>query len=139
MADSLLPEVVRALLRDHLTSFESLEILLLLREYSPQYRSAHDISRETGVPADLTLSSLTALESSRLIERTANGSLQFRFAPASAGLSEAVAELASMYRDQRAAVMSEMSLNAISRIRSGTLRAFADSFILNRKKDESDG
>lgn len=134
----MLPENVRSFLRDHLTSFECLELLLLLhRRIEPA--SADALARQTGIAVELVLAALLQLESSQLVRRSATEPPAFRFAPATAELTRAVDDLESVYRDQRAAVMSEMSINAIGRIRSGTLRAFSDAFVFGKKKRYPDG
>jgi hypothetical protein len=47
-----------------------------------------------------------------------------------------VEALVVAYREQSAAVLSTMSIYAIERIRSGPIRAFADSFVLGKPKDD---
>jgi hypothetical protein len=134
----MLPDDVRLLLRDHLTSFECLELLLVLhRRAAPA--SAESLSRDTGLAIELALPALAALESSQLIRRADTQPPTFRFAPATAAVARTVDHLERLYRDQRAAVMSEMSVNAIARIRSGTLRAFSDAFLFGKKKEDPHG
>jgi hypothetical protein len=135
----MLPDNVRNILRDHLTSFECLELLLLLYRRSGEPASLAALSRESGIGPDLALDALLSLESSQLVRRSLSEPTTFRYAAATAELGDAVADLERVYRDQHAAVMSEMSLNAIGRIRSGTLRAFSDAFVLGKKKRDSDG
>jgi hypothetical protein len=134
----MLPDNVRDFLRDHLTSFECLELLLRLRGRSEAV-SVAALVRETGISPELVATALAALESSQLIRRGAADLSLFRFEPATAELSRTIEDLERVYRDQRAAVMSEMSINAIGRIRSGTLRAFSDAFVFGKKKGEPDG
>lgn len=135
----MLPETVRSLLREHLTSFEALEILLFLYGRAGEPSSLDELSSSTGVPIALTRTAVAVLESSQLVQRSAIEPLTFRFAPITAALREAVADLARLYHEQRTLVMSEMSINAIARVRSASLRAFADAFVLGTKKRDSDG
>jgi hypothetical protein len=134
----MLPDNVRNLLRDHLTSFECLELLLILHGCSEPV-SAEALSHQTGLAIELVVTALAALESSQLARRSTRDPPTFRFEPATADLTRAVDDLERVYRDQRAAVMSEMSINAIGRIRSGTLRAFSDAFVFGNKKRDQDG
>jgi hypothetical protein len=134
----MLPENVRSFLRDHLTSFECLELLLLLHRRA-EPANADALARQTGIAVELVFAALLELESSQLVRRSGTEPPAFRFAPATAELARAVDDLESVYRDQRAAVMSEMSINAIGRIRSGTLRAFSDAFVFGKKKRDPDG
>jgi hypothetical protein len=134
----MLPDNVRVLLRDHLTTFECLELLLALHGRSAP-ACAESLSRQTGLTIELAIPALAALESSQLIRRAGTAPPTFRFAPATAAVTRAVEDLERLYRDQRAAVMSEMSINAIARIRSGTLRAFSEAFLFGKKKDGPNG
>lgn len=138
MADWMLPDDVRALLRDHLTSFECLELLLLLHAQG-ESSSVASLSTLTGVSADRTSASLAALEWSQLVQRSVMEPLTYHFAPLTAGLRQTVDDLARLYRDQRAAIMSEMSINAIGRIRSESLRAFTDAFLFGSDKGDPNG
>src|SRR5690242_20450727 len=131
----MLPDNVRILLRDHLTSFESLELLLILHRRA-EPTSAEALAHQSGIATELVAAAVAALESGQLVRRGAGDPPTFRFAPATADLTRAVYDLKRLYRDQRAAVMSEMSINAIGRIRSGTLRAFSDAFLFGKKKGD---
>jgi DNA-binding IclR family transcriptional regulator len=126
-------ELVRQLLREHMTSFERLEVLLFLHKHGAEPLSPQDIGNQLGMPPELVLEATAGLEASRLAQR--QGDARFRFAPATPALANAVEELAVAYREQSAAVMSAMSMYAIERIRSGPMRAFADSFLLGKRKD----
>jgi hypothetical protein len=129
----MLPENVRVLLRDHLTSFECLELLLILHGRA-EPTSTEALARQSGVAMELLMPALAALESSQLVRRGPTEPPTFRFGPATAEMTRAVDDLERLYRDQRAAVMSEMSINAINRIRSGTLRVFSDAFLFGTQR-----
>src|SRR5689334_12904068 len=103
----MLPDNVRHFLRDHLTSFECLELLLLLHRRGGESASLAVLSRESGIGTDLALAALVALESSQLVRRSLTEPTTFRYAAATALLGQAVEDLERVYRDQRAAVMSE--------------------------------
>jgi hypothetical protein len=129
-----LPEAVRALIRDQLKSFEELELLLLVRAKPLEQWSAASASAAAHLDVDLTVQALAGLEASGLVARTAAGPT-YQYRPATSAMAAAVDELAQAYRQQHAAVMSQMSINAIERIRSGPLRVFADSFLFKKDKD----
>lgn len=135
----MLPDNLRALLRDHLTSFECLELLLFLHGHRGEPSSVESVSSLTGVSIDRTVATLAALEASQLVQRSVMEPLTYHFAPLTASLTQTVDDLARLYRDQRAAIMSEMSINAIGRIRSESLRAFADAFVFGTHKRDPDG
>jgi hypothetical protein len=138
LSADVLPENVRTLLRDHLPSFECLEVLLLLHALDGEPASVESIGRRTGIAVELVLQGLIALERSGILRKNISGPAEFRYAPATAWLQNACDDLARLHREQRAAIMSEMSINAIGRIRSNTLRAFTDAFVLDKKKREPD-
>jgi hypothetical protein len=128
-------EPVRRLLKEVMTTFERLEVLLFLRKNASDAFTASRIGQSLHVRLDLVAEALEGLaERGLLVRETANG--EFRFEPSTAELASVVEELAAAYRDRSAAVLSTMSVNAIERIRSGPVRAFADSFLLGKRKDD---
>lgn len=130
------PASVRQLLREHLTSFEHLEILLLLHGQPLADWTPQSVCERIRMPPELAERVLVSLQSSELVRRATRNPGVFRFGPRLPASLDAVEALAALYRDQRAAVMSAMSVNAIERIRSGTMRAFADSFMLKKRNDD---
>jgi hypothetical protein len=132
-----LGEKTRILLRDFITSFEMLEVFLLLRAAPEQSWTAKSVSARVHVADDLVARALEALHVRRLVHAGppfAPG--EFRYGPATAELAEAGEELARDFAERRAAVLSTLSTNAIERLRSGALSAFADAFILGSKRKD---
>jgi hypothetical protein len=125
-------------LREHLPSFECLEILLFLQGRGGEAMSVDGVASRTGTSGELALAALGVLAASGILRQSVSGPLAFRYAPATAWLQSVCDDLARLHREQRAAIMSEMSVNAIGRIRSGSLRAFADAFVLGKNKKDSD-
>lgn len=132
MAEAL-PESVQRLLRDRLKSFEQLEVLLLLHRRGREDWTVTSASAEVGLTEERTGEALLALMKYRLVTR--DGGV-YRYAPVDAAAARAIDDLAIACQERRAAVMSQMSSNAIERIRSGSLQTFADSFVFRRKKDD---
>jgi hypothetical protein len=133
-----LPENVRTLLREHLLGFECLEVLLCLHGRQGEPMNVESIGQRTGISLELVLQGLIALEASGILRKDLAGPAGFRYAPATAWLQSACDDLVRLHPEQRAAIMSEMSVNAIGRIRSNTLRAFTDAFVLARNKRDPD-
>jgi hypothetical protein len=132
-----IPTEVRALLRNHIVSFEQLQVLLLLHSGSQEPWSVDAISNALHIDSALVAAALDALQAIRLVNREpAHRKSPVRYAP-DAPLSPAVDALAQSFESHRAAIMSIMSTNAIERVRSGAIRAFSDSFVI--KKKDSDG
>ena len=117
-----------------MTTFERLEVLLFLRERAPEEFALQAISDRLRIHPDLAREALQGLAAKGLL--SASGEAVYRFAPATPALVETVEALVVAYREQSAAVLSTMSIYAIERIRSGPIRAFADSFLLGKRKDD---
>jgi hypothetical protein len=132
-----LGEKTRLLLRDFITSFEMLEVFLLLRAHPAEVWTAKATAGRVHIAEDLVLRALEALHTCRLLQ--AGGPLapgEFRYGPDSTAVAEAADELAEDFAERRAAVLSTLSTNAIERLRSRAMTAFADAFVLgNKPKD----
>jgi hypothetical protein len=97
------------------------------------------VAERTNIPQEIVRVAVDGLRASNLVR--AEGAISdacFRYAPATAALALASDRLALAFQENRATIISLMSRHAIDRVRSGAMRAFADSFILG-KKDSEDG
>ena len=132
-----LGDKTRTLLRDFITSFEMLEIFLLLHANPGRDWGTVEVAGLTHIADDLVARALESLRARRLIR--GSPPLQpgrFQYSPDSRDLADAADELARDFAERRAAVLSTMSTNAIERLRSGALNAFADAFILGSKRKD---
>lgn len=132
-----LPEDVRALLHEHIESYEQLEILLLLHRERYENWTPQGVTTRLRLPAELIRSALTGLKASGLVEATGADPARFAYRPASSGLDAAVGRLAREYSERPISIIKLMSANAIERLRSAALHTFADAFVL--KKDKNSG
>ncbi|MGH8316512.1 MAG: hypothetical protein ACREUL_00845 [Steroidobacteraceae bacterium] len=133
-----LPEDVHALLREHIESYEQLEILLLLRRERYEDWTPQGLTTRLRLPAELIESALTGLKASGLVEATgADPTPRFAYRPASSGLDAAVGRLEREYSERPISIIKLMSANAIERVRTAALHTFADAFVL--KKDKNRG
>ena len=137
MASRGIPEDVRSLLRECVISYEQLEALLFLRSKVEQDCSTEDVATHLKVPPETIAEALDHLRRYGLASVGAE-SMQYRYAPATPALSAAVEALARVYDTDRAALMNVMNAAAIERLRTKAIRAFADAFIIDRKKDKND-
>jgi hypothetical protein len=129
-----LSDKTRTLLRDFITSFEMLETFLLLHANAGRDWSVAEVTGQVRIADDLVARALESLSARHLIR--ASPPLppgRFQYAPGNRPLADAADELARDFAERRAAVLSTMSTNAIERLRSGALSAFADAFILRGK------
>jgi hypothetical protein len=133
-----LPESVQALLRQHLESYEHLQLLLLLSREPDGVWTVEDLSTRLNIPTPLVTAALASLQACWLVEaRTLANGLRYVYAPKDPALEPTVRRLAREYDERTIQIIKLMSANAIERLRSAALRAFADAFIL--RKDNNDG
>jgi DNA-binding MarR family transcriptional regulator len=136
MTEDAIPQAVQELLQQHLTSFEHLEVLLLLHAHAQEDWDVASVSERTRLAPEIVEKVLASLESSELIRRRTRNRNLFRLGPRLPESMDAVEQLAALYRERRAAIMSLMSMQAIERIRSGGLKMFADSFVFKKRNDD---
>jgi predicted transcriptional regulator len=138
-ATDRVPDDVRALLSERIESYEQLEILLALESARGTERTSEELSATLRIGSALVEPALRSLESRGLIGRrsTTEHEPHYLYMPATSALDGAVRALARAYAEQPIPVIKLMSENAIQRVRTGAVRAFADAFIL--RKDKNDG
>lgn len=128
-----LTEDVRALLHEHIESYEQLETLLLLRRERYEEWTGEGLASRLRVRAELIDTALAGLEAGGLIQAIRASPTQFVYRPASPGLDAAVGRLERAYAERPILVIQLMSANAIERLRTAALHTFADAFVLKRK------
>jgi hypothetical protein len=135
-----LPEDVRALLHEHIESYEQLEVLLLLRRERHQEWTIAGLATRLRVRAELIGQALEGLKAGGLVAVTAaTPAPRFAYRPASSGLDAAAGHLEREYLEWPIKIIQLMSANAIERLRTAALHTFADAFVLNKKKDDDRG
>lgn len=135
-----LPKDVRALLHEHIESYEQLEVLLLLRRERYEEWTVAGLAARLHVRAELVASALARLEAASLaaITRTTPAPL-FAYRPKSSALDAAAGRLDREYAERPIRIIQLMSANAIERLRTAALHTFADAFVLKKKKDDDNG
>lgn len=131
-----LPDDVRALLHEHIESYEQLETLLLLRRERYEQWTSEGLAARLRVRAELVDSALIRLKAGGLVETTGVAPTRFAYRPASPALDAAVGRLQSEYAERPILIIQLMSANAIERLRTAALHTFADAFVLKKKDDE---
>lgn len=132
-----LPEDVRALLHEHIETYEQLEVLLLLRRERYEEWTAEALAARLRVREELVLSALEGLEASGLVVATSAAPARFAYRPTSSGVDAAAGRLDREYAQRPIRIIQLMSANAIDRVRTAALHTFADAFVL--KKKDTDG
>lgn len=132
-----LPEDVRALLHEHIESYEQLEVLLLLRRERYEEWTLEALAARLHVREELIGSALEGLEAGGLVAATgAAPAPRFAYRPASSGLDAAAGRLDREYAERPIRIIQLMSANSIERLRTAALHTFAESFVLKKKDNE---
>lgn len=135
-----LPEDVRALLHEHIESYEQLEVLLLLLRERYEEWTIEGLAARLHVRAELIAPALEGLKASGLVAVTAaTPAPRFAYRPTSSGMDAAAGRLDWEYLERPIRIIQLMSTNAIERLRTAALHTFADAFVLNKKKDGDRG
>jgi hypothetical protein len=134
MTDPDIPAEARAWLFDHIQTYEHLEIMLLAHKQRDRDWTADSVGVALKLPAASAAEVLADLTASGLLERRETTSPVFRYRPASPGHERAVDCLVRSYEEDRLNVIKLMTANALHRVRTGAMRAFADAFVVGRKR-----
>ena len=133
-----LPADVRALLDEHVESYEQLETLLLLRRERYEEWTIEGLATRLRVRAELIETALAGLKTSGLVEAIGAAPARFAYRPTSSGLDAAAGRLEREYAERPILIIQLMSANSIERLRTAALHTFADAFVL-KKKDKDRG
>lgn len=134
-ATRMISEEVRVFLRDYIDSYEDLEVLLLLRREHTRW-SSEALCTRLNTTATLIERTLATLVRGRLvIASNPPPPASYAYADDDAARDATICALERAYREEPIQIIQLMSTNAIERLRTGAMRAFADAFILRRDKD----
>ena len=130
-----LPLDVALLLRDHIESYEQLELLLLLRAERGHSWTEEALNTRLGISAWLISDAFTKLQSAGFVDVHVEGiEKQYAYRLQSESVEATISQLAQAYREHPMPVIKLMSANAIERVRTAALSTFADAFILRTDK-----
>lgn len=129
VAQSALPENVRRLIAEHITSVEQLEVLLLLARSDGRRWTPEAVSEELRTSVTSARARLGDLERRGFLSSTAEGC---RFEPSVPQAREAVEALAATYAERRYTVIDLIFSKPID-----NLRVYANAFRF--RKDDPDG
>lgn len=135
MHTSELSAEIVALLRERIEDYEQLEILRLMWSDRDVWWSAAQVAARLPLDEERIEAACRKLEKSQLSRsRVVADQLSFTFAPATAHIGLLVDQLFQAYREYPIEVVKHMSANAIDRVRTAALQAFADAFVIGRNK-----
>ncbi len=126
---------IRQLLRGPLDSFDKLEMVVALWKAPAHTSSARELAARVQLPVDLIERATADLTVARLVE-VAGGLI--RLTP-TALQSAAVADLVTLYDEDRILIVRVLSEIAMDKIRGMAARAFADAFQVRKKPEDDDG
>lgn len=140
MGDSMISDDVKNLLRDFIESFEQLEIVLLLQRKRGQNVTPDEVANELNLSPDTADAALEELCRVGLAELLIEGGARrYRCRQGAANLDAILHALAEAYEEQRLDVIKLMNKNAIERVRTSAMRAFADAFFVGGGGKKKDG
>lgn len=136
----MLPAIVLALLRERIETFEQLQILLLLLREPDRDWGIQRVASDLRIDAALVTESFEHLRRVGLLEARGSGeALTVHLGPSDPALRPACEALARAFVESPAEVMRTLNANAVERVRTSAMRAFASAFILDGKGKKSDG
>ncbi|HEY6560952.1 MAG TPA: hypothetical protein VI072_26935 [Polyangiaceae bacterium] len=134
MNSNPIDDTVRAFLRDHIHSYEHLEVLLLLWRSPENSWSCENVADRLSIGLGATQEALNDLTGQLLVRVDRDGTPTFRYSARTGSLDRCMQALAQAYETQLLELTKLMNANAVERIRSATARHFADSFLIGRGK-----
>jgi len=131
MAASDIPVEVQAFLRDHIHSYEQLEAAVLFHREPARWWTEETLAGTLRIGHEAAAEALAALGGAGIVERgdATDAPAQYR---AGRAWAPSVAKLAELYETQRLDVIRLMNENAMHRVRTNAMRAFADAFIFRK-------
>jgi hypothetical protein len=135
MPEAVISDDVLRLLREELHGYAALETLILLSSQPNHTWRASQIAAELKIVEAEVEQALRELMSCGMAsEHALRGS--FAYQTGNEARERAVKELRRAYEENRMELVRIMSRNAIERVRSSAARAFADAFVLGKKKND---
>ncbi|HET9298470.1 MAG TPA: hypothetical protein VFO11_00905 [Candidatus Polarisedimenticolaceae bacterium] len=133
MSGDLSP-ATQAFLNEHVEEYEDLEVLLLLFRHPERSWSAAEVAEHLRVSSDAVTDALAHMRSHALAESVPGPIPRFRYAASQGGTC--VEELSAAYEHDRLRIIRRMNANALERLRTSAIRAFAEAFRLRKGRDD---
>ena len=133
MTDGRIPIEIAEFLRDQIQTYEELDILVRIGRDSAGEHFIASLISELKMDSSAGLAVVDQLATAGVLTVThdaAGASVRCQ-----ENLRTLVARLAEIYEADRIQVISEMTQNAVERVRNSALRTFSSAFLLGRKRD----
>ena len=134
MSADEIPESVQRFLFEHIHSFEELEIVVLLNGDVSQRSTDKSIAEQLKIAVNLVADALKALRNRGIVETLTESGTVFNVI--SANYKAELSEMMAVYERHRLEIVMRMSRNAIERVRTGAMRAFADCFFVGKRRGD---
>jgi DNA-binding IclR family transcriptional regulator len=135
MADPEIASDVRRLLDAHVETYAQLEVLIRLASDCDRHWTIDDLAHELAIPVASVREAVDHLLRSGLIERSDQGGEALFTCRAHREVLPLLESLAEAYRVNRLAVVNLMNANALERMRTAAMRAFARAFQIGTRDD----
>lgn len=112
-------------------TYEALDVLLLIFRRGGGL-TATDAARALSIREDIAEPALRQLAEAGVIGQASDDGT-VRYGDIRESFRPAVGRLADAYRDRRVDIVAIINNQAVERMRSAALRAFADAFVIRRK------
>lgn len=129
-APSITPDIAR-FVSAFVHSYEHLESLLLLHRDSSRDWSAHEVAETLAVDRERVEPALRELAVAGIIQASPGVAVRYR-GPRET-FRELVGGLSYAFEHDKIEVIAAMNRNAVQRLRTDALRAFADAFVIRRR------
>ena len=137
MSPDSLPQEVQDLLGGPVESYGHLAILLLAHGQPMRDWSCAELAETLRIPTQLAEGAVSGLRAAGLLHADPKADV-LRYKYARGATDGAIGQLALEYTQNPTRVLKLLSANAIERVRTSAVHAFADAFVL-RKKDRDRG
>ncbi|MFZ5894612.1 MAG: hypothetical protein ACOY0T_26355 [Myxococcota bacterium] len=132
MKQTELSEPVRQFLMVYVHTFEDLEVLLAARRLQGTAFAPDAIAQTLCMDVDSAALALGKLSDVGLIAPRSADPLTYEYRPPAA-LAVRVDELSEAYETQHLLVITAISSNAITRVRTSAIKTFAEAFMLGKR------
>jgi hypothetical protein len=130
-----IPEDVRRFLLEHIESYEQLEVLIHLRKQPDRSSSSEAIASASSIPLAAVEAALEDLREAGLAEVSSRGAApEWRYVALQPDVDATIVRLSQAYEENAIDIVKLMNANAIERVRTSAIRAFANAFIVGRSK-----
>jgi hypothetical protein len=128
-------EELKGFLLEHIEDLDELEVLLWFRRRQPEsWVSGAEIAAAHPFPAEATLDLLERLAARGLLEREAGAPPRYRCDPPDVSLRTLLDRMLAAYEANPLRFFQLMNANALERVRTAAIRAFAECFRMGGPK-----